>query len=496
MKYVLTSAQMKQADANTMGHFGMLSAVLMERAAMAAVEEITARFPKKETRILIACGTGNNGGDGIAMARLLFLAGYPAAVLFPGKEEKCSVECARQLDIARRYQVPIFREFPEGDWDVVADALFGIGLDRAIGGIYAPLIERLNALPAYKVAVDISSGISADTGQIMGIAFRADLTATFGFAKAGQLLYPGAQYTGTLAVKDIGIDETSLRGALPGIRCLGKEDLAFLPGRKAYSNKGSYGKLLIIAGSRNMAGAAALSGKAACRMGTGLVKIVTPEPNREIIQSLLPEAILSTYTDETDIPAYVQELTGWADAVVAGPGIGVSDTAAKIVKVLLETSDKPLLLDADALNLIAVHPEWLPAAGNAQVVITPHLGEMSRLTGLPVPELQKDLIGCARQFAADRQAVTVLKDARTVTAAPDGTTWINRSGNNGMATAGSGDVLSGIIGALLAQGVVAQTAASLGVYVHGLAGDAASAKVGQAYMMASDIVKNLKTVRK
>lgn len=495
MQYILKSAEMKQCDANTMENYGMLSAVLMERAAMSAVEEIVAEKPEKDTKILIACGTGNNGGDGIAMARLLYLKGYPVTILFPGKEEKCSVEAKRQLDIARRYGINIVKHMPVQTFDVVADALFGIGLDREIGGIYAPLIDQLNALKAWKVAVDISSGISADNGAVMGTAFRADMTVTFGFAKAGQLLYPGAAYTGKLCVKDIGIDEKSLLDIRPKLGKYEEADLSLLPKRNAYSNKGSYGKILIFAGSRNMAGAAAFAGKAACRMGAGLVKIVTAEANRGIIQSLIPEAILSVYEEDTDTDAFVKDQLLWADAVVAGPGIGRSAQAEALVDALLKYVEVPCLLDADALNILSKHPDWF-LRKTSEVIITPHLGEMSRLTGKDIKEIQKNIISVAQRFSCEYDVITVLKDARTVTALPDGFSYLNTTGNHGMATAGSGDVLTGMIGALLGQHVPAAQAAALGVMLHGMAGDAAAQKVGETSLMASDLIDGITAVMK
>lgn len=495
MKYILSSAQMKQCDVNTMEKYGMVSAVLMERAAMSVVEEIVSGKPGRDTEILIACGTGNNGGDGIAMARLLYLKGYHVTILFPGKEEKCSVEAKRQLDIARRYGINIENQLPEREYDVVADALFGIGLDREIGGIYAPLIEQLNALQAWKVAVDIASGISADNGTVMGSAFKADLTVTFGFAKVGQLLYPGAAYTGRLLVKDIGIDEKSLSDIRPKVKMYDGDDLSRLPKRDAYSNKGSYGKVLIFAGSRNMAGAAAFSGKAAYRTGAGLVKIVTEESNREIIQSLVPEAVLSTYDSDTDMAAFVKEQLAWADAVIAGPGIGRSAQAEVLVRSVLTLSEAPCLLDADALNILSEHPDWL-LRKNADVVVTPHLGEMSRLTGNSIKEIRENLFSIAQKFSDEYDVITVLKDARTVIASPGGESFINTTGNHGMATGGSGDVLTGMIGALLGQKVLAEQAAALGVMLHGMAGDAAAQVVGKTSLMASDLINGISTILK
>ncbi len=505
MRFILTSEQMQKCDANTMEGYGVPSAVLMERAACSAVEVIDEAFPDPGASILIACGTGNNGGDGLAMARLLFLKGHVVTVLFPGEEEKCSEEAARQLGIVRAYGIEVIKRLPseefldeelsETAFDVVVDALFGIGLTRDIEGTYRTVIEDLNALSAMKVAVDIPSGLSADTGKVMGIAFCADVTATFGFAKIGQLLYPGADYCGELIVKDIGIDEMSLPGVDPDILMAEPQDLALLPQRKNDTNKGSYGKVLIVAGSFNMAGAAAFSARAAYRSGAGLVRVVTSVENREIIQTLVPEAILATYDEKVEMETFVREQTIWADAIVLGPGIGRSRQAEDLVKRILAEATVPCLVDADGLNILASHPEWIKEA-RATLLITPHPGEMSRLAGTSVLAVKDDLIGEATRFADEYGVITVLKDARTIIRLPGEVTWINTTGNNGMATAGSGDVLTGIIGALLGQGIPVSDAVVLGVMIHGMAGDAAAEAVGRTSLMASDLVDGISTVLK
>ncbi|MCD8324633.1 MAG: NAD(P)H-hydrate dehydratase [Clostridiales bacterium] len=490
MKYVLTAAQMQQCDANTMGKFKMPSAVLMERAALAAVGEIEERFPAPGARVLLACGTGNNGGDGLAMARLLFLKGYSVQILFPGNEEKCSAEAARQLSIVREYGIPVVKQYPEGTFDVIVDALFGIGLCREIGGVYRQMIERMNGADAWKLAVDIASGISADNGAVMGIAFRADRTATFGFAKIGQLLYPGAAYTGELRVEDIGIDRYSLCGFQPAVRMPEASDLSLLPPRQDDSNKGTYGKVLIFAGSYNMAGAAAFSAKAAYRAGAGLVKVATDASNRTIIQNLVPEAVLATWDERTDMDRFAEEQIAWADAVIIGPGIGRSRRAQELVKSVLERAKVPCLVDADGLNILAEKMDWIDT-GRENLVLTPHLGEMARLCKMSVAKIKKDLLAVAEVFSSRYNVVVALKDSRTVTAAPCGRTYINTTGNHGMATGGSGDVLSGVIGALLARAVPAEDAAALGVMLHGMAGDAAAGTVGKTSMTASDIIDGL-----
>ncbi len=498
MKYVLNSAQMQQCDKNTMEEgYGLPSAVLMERAALTAVEEIAARFPHRETRLCLVCGVGNNGGDGLAMARLLHQRGYSATVYFPGKEEKCSVEAARQLAIARRYGILITDTWPEGEFDVVVDAVFGIGLSRPVGGIYAQVVQEMNQAAGFKVAVDIPSGISADDGSVLGCAFRADLTVTFGFAKVGQLLFPGAAYCGELVVRDMGIDELSLFDLRPQVCRPEPEDLAALPGRRADTNKGSYGRLQVFAGCATMAGAAIFSASAAYRMGSGLVRVVTDVANRTAVYTRIPEAVLSVYDEDTDMAGLVRENLPWGDALVLGPGIGTTAAAEMMVGTILSGARVPCVVDADALNLLAQHPEWLEQkAEDVPLILTPHLGEMSRLTGMPIAKIKGDLLRVAGEYAARHGVILVLKDSRTVTALPDGRIFLNISGNNGMATAGSGDVLTGIIGALLGQGLSPEQAAPLGVYLHGLAGDEAAKARGKASMMATDLLEGLSRVMK
>ncbi len=505
MKYLLTAEQMQRCDANTMdAGYGIPSAVLMERAALAVTEEITAACPDSSAGVIVACGTGNNGGDGLAIARLLYLKGYSVTVVFPGNEEKCSTECARQLGILKQYIGGIGKDIPAGspagslcitdeipqiEPEIIIDALFGIGLARDIGGRYRTIIDELNEMDGFKAAVDIPSGISADTGIVMGTAFHADMTVTFGFAKIGQIIFPGAGYCGKLIVKDMGIDENSFTDAASAVRTAEPCDLGCLPGRISDSNKGTYGKLLIFAGSYNMAGAAAFSAKAAYRSGAGLVRVVTDCENREIIQTLVPEAILATYDAKTDMDEFAAEQLEWADAVVLGPGIGRSRQSEDMVRCVLREVRVPCLLDADALNIISDHLEWLDRAGS-DITVTPHPGEMARLLAASVEEVKGSLLSCAEEFTERFGTVTVLKDARTVICTPEGT-WINNTGNNGMATAGSGDVLTGIIGALLGQGADSEKASVLGVMIHGMAGDAAAMHTGKTSLMASDIIEGL-----
>lgn len=492
MRYLVNSREMKLYDTNTIEHFKMPSIVLMERAALAFVEELNRREVDL-TRVLVVCGLGNNGGDGLAIARLLMLEGHSVDVVLPESAGKPSEQNRMQRKILEAYGVAIQNKMPErDDYTLVIDAIFGVGLSRAIEGSYADILTQLNSMKGKKAAVDIASGVSADNGNILGIAFRADITITFAYAKVGQLLWPGNEYSGEVVVKNIGIEEHSWLERKPAVAALEMSDMAeLLPVRRSHSNKGTYGKLLIIAGSVNMAGAAVLSARAAYAAGCGLVRVFTPEENRVVIQTAVPEAVLNTYSSKRmDIEALTESIK-WADVIVCGPGIGTAETGHSLVKNVLKYAAVPVLFDADALNIIAEDTNML-LRPHTEMIVTPHLGEMSRLTGDLVSYIQNCLIEVAEEFARQYNVVCVLKDEHTVTSVPYSQTYLNLSGNSGMATAGSGDVLSGIIGALMAQGISAEQAAPLGVYLHGLAGDATAAYCGKRGMMASDLIEGLR----
>ena len=515
MRILVDSKQMKRCDSNTIEHFGIPSLVLMERAAMGVVEEIEKCLPAASATngILLVCGYGNNGGDGLAIARMLWQKGYTVTVVMPPGEYKISQETQVQMNILERYQISVKSRIPNREFDMVVDALFGIGLTRDLTGLCLEYVLEMNEMRGRKVAVDIPSGINGDTGAVMGAGFYADMTVTFAFAKLGHLLFPGAEYAGEVVVKEIGIDRCSFLDVKPNTFCLDEGDLCEIPSRKTRSNKGSYGKVLTVAGQKNMVGAAFLSAKASYLTGAGLVKILTPEENRVILQQLLPEAILATYTDVQENKNYacanmrgtppscdnalesLDEFLSWASVVVAGPGIGTGALAQSMIKKIIACVDVPLILDADGLNIVAEHPEWLKEA-KGTVIVTPHLGEMARLIHKDIPFIQNRMLETAKEFAEEYHVICVLKDARTVTAMPGGIAWVNASGNNGMATAGAGDVLTGIIAGLVAQGMEPQYAASIGVYLHGLAGEAQTEDRGTYGLMAQDILEGIVCVLK
>ena len=488
MRYLLTSEQMKTCDSTEIEHYGVPSIVLMERAALSVRDVILHRYAQA-SNILVICGSGNNGGDGFAVARLLNMAGRRADVLFVGKHDHMTQETAKQAEIFSRHGGTILPdESGVKGYDLIVDALFGIGLCREVIGRYADLIHAVNRSDTPVVAVDIPSGISADDAHVLGCAVRADITVTMAFPKLGLMLYPGAQYCGEVIVSDIGITAAGLKE--DAVISLESSDLpALLPARRRTANKGTYGRLLLIAGTRNMAGAACLAGRAAYRSGCGLVCVYSHEENRVILQTSLPEALYAPSTDR------LEHWLDWADAVAVGPGMGQSERSLEVLTQVLRQWAGPLVLDADALNLMAAHPE-LTAENAASAIITPHPGEMARLLnssdpeGVQISDIVSRPVDVARQYAARTGYVTVLKGARTVIS--DGEeTYLNLTGNEGMATGGSGDVLTGIIGSFLAQGMGALDAARTGVLTHGVAGDEAAKILGTRSVTAGDIADHI-----
>ncbi|HUM82501.1 MAG TPA: NAD(P)H-hydrate dehydratase [Lachnospiraceae bacterium] len=495
MKNIVTAAQMKECDRDTITNLGIPSLVLMERAALGIAEEVLGYLivsgKEKTGRVLCVCGTGNNGGDGIACARILFMKGINTEIFYTGEPDKGTPETVKEAEIAENLQIPVVSEPHFQVYDVIVDAIFGIGLSRDLGGIYKETVEKINLSGAFIVAADISSGIDADTGRIHGTAVKADKTVTMQYEKAGQIFYPGAKYSGKVSVLDIGIRE-KLTG--PRQKELTEEDIpGLLKKRDPAGNKGTFGKVLIIAGSKNMSGASYFAGLAALRTGAGMVRLLTEESNREIIQKQLPEVMLETWTNADEAVKEIERNLSWADAIAAGPGLGKSETVKKIIAYLLENAGLPLVLDADGLNALEGNSALLRGR-KAEIFVTPHIGEMSRLTGSAIEEIKADPLRAARDLSLLCGIHCILKDARTCIAEPDGTVYINTTGNDGMATAGSGDTLTGMLSSLLAQGTSCDIAGALAVYLHGAAGDLAAAENGPSYMIASDIILQIKNV--
>lgn len=485
MRYLPNGDWMQKADAHTIEEIGIPSVVLMEHAASRTVEILE----KEEidcSNALIVCGSGNNGGDGFAIARLLHGKGQQVTVLFVGKKSSMSAECKLQSEIAGNLGIPIVTELTDEEYTVVLDAVFGVGLNREIGGSYRTLIEQLNEKSGRKVSVDIPSGVCSDDGRILGVAFRAELTVSFQCEKLGTVLFPGKEYAGNVIPVDIGIDISFMKEIQGICYTLEKQDIPMmLPKRRQNSHKGTYGKVLMITGSDGMAGAAFLSAKAAYTSGAGLVRIYTPDSNRMILQQLLPEAVISTYTryDETEL----EHLLNWADVVCIGCGLGQNSISAELLKGTMRMSKVPCIVDADGINLLSYCRELLLET-DRPVILTPHMKEMAGLIGCSISELQEERFTKLVQFTEQYPVVCVLKDARTIVAERARKFFINTAGNQAMAKAGSGDVLAGVITGLLAGHMEAYEGAVLGVYLHACGGDQAKRMLGSYSVLAEDLI--------
>lgn len=488
MQYLVNAAQMKAADQYTIQRLGVPSLELMERAADGCVQ-VMEQEKLDLSDVCVVCGAGNNGGDGFAIARMLLEKDHKVKVFLVGNAEHCTEETKEQIRRLEACGGKVFYCMPEdGSYTLVVDAVFGVGLSRNVEGNYRQVIEWMNAQNAVKFAVDIPSGLSAATGCVLGCAFKADYTVTFQFKKLGLELAQGRKYAGKTVVWDIGISMQTLLDDPDTVKTDEKEDYReLLPKREEDSNKGSYGKLLIIAGSKGMAGAAYLNAHAAYMAGAGLVRVYTSKDNRAILQTLLPEAIITIYEDFEQVE--VIRLLEWADAVCVGSGLGQSKTAERILKTVIDYVRVPCLIDADGLNLLADNKNYLRHIEGRKFVITPHMKEMSRVTGDSVENLKKDRVEFLKEFVETLRIVCVLKDSRTLVAGEDRGIRLNQTGNCAMAKAGSGDVLAGIIAGFMAQGKELEEAASLGTYIHGLAGDLAKIEKGVYSVMARDLIE-------
>ncbi|NLP16058.1 MAG: NAD(P)H-hydrate dehydratase [Clostridiales bacterium] len=505
MKYIVDSVKMKEIDRYTMEEIKIPPAVLMERAAMEVIA-VMKQSITKDDRILVVCGPGNNGGDGVAAGRILHLQGYQVAILLPFNIEICSQQMKEQLTIAGNLGISIDSSIRLHEYNIIIDAIFGIGLSKPIEGNMADIINEINNGNHRVFSVDIPSGISADTGRVMNTAIKAECTITFGYMKQGLILYPGADYAGRITVADIGFPDEALHRVGADTFYYTKGDLAKIPKRKNDGHKGTFGKVLIIAGSEGMSGAAYLSAKACLKTGAGMVKILTSSCNRVIIQSMIPEALYASY----DMDENIKSIIDWADVIIIGPGLGITRRIEELVD-LVTCTQKPLVIDADAINILAnriknigddrismriiKRTDKLAEILPENAVLTPHPMELARLLDIDIDDISDNIIDIANQCSYNNELVYVMKNARTIVAC-SGKKYINISGNCGMATAGSGDVLTGIIAGLLAQGMESYEASCLAVYIHGLAGDLASEEIGTYSLMAGNIADAISNIMK
>lgn len=488
MQLWVNAAQMKAADQYTIQKLGVPSLELMEHAAQACVQVLEDEKVDL-SHVCVVCGSGNNGGDGFAIARILQNNRYSVETFCVENPEHYTEETQEQMHRLQECGGKITYGMPQEDsYSVVIDAVFGVGLSRKVEGRYRQVIEQMNRMRGTKFAVDIPSGLSATTGCILGCAFKADYTVTFQLKKIGLELSQGRTMAGKVIVPDIGISTDSICEDQEIVRTAGKDIYRkMLPDRPEDSNKGTYGRLLVIAGNKGMAGAAYLNAHAAYMTGAGLVRIYTSSDNREILQTLLPEAIITTY-EEYNKEELLSLLT-WADGVCIGSGLGMSRLSEKILKTVIEYVKVPCLIDADGLNLLAENNNYLNQMAERRFVITPHMKEMSRLTGTPVEELKADRIQILKDFISRYRITCVLKDSRTLISSEEKGIRMNLTGNSAMAKAGSGDVLAGVISGWMVQGKEAEDAAELGTYIHGLSGDLAKFEKGVYSVMARDLIE-------
>lgn len=502
MEAVVTRAQMRALDGHAIETVGIPSLVLMEVAGRAVADGAEAYARLEGDRVLCLVGTGNNGADAVVAGRHLRERGFEVEILVLGEEGSLTADARQQLDVARR--LDLRPQLVEGEAAVQAveqalrepgvliDGLFGIGLSRPIEGWRRAVVELIEASPHSVVAVDIASGLDVDSGQVLGEAITADLTVTFQFAKIGQLLQPGRARTGELRVVDIGIPPSTVPSVAGPVVGWMREDTLqeALPPRAANSHKGTFGHLLVVAGAPDRPGSAILAARAAARAGTGLVTVGSDAVTVGRLAPAFMELMgLALGAERVEADALTAALAG-RTALAIGPSLAPDETTVALLRAVLPEARLPVVLDAGALSALGTDIEWLrdrPAA----TVMTPHPGEAARLLGLDTVAVQSDRLTAARRLAEQSGAVVVLKGATTVVAESKGLVALSTRGNPGLATGGSGDVLLGIVGALLAQGVEPGLAARAGVELHGLAGDRAAEEIGERAVLASDVVRFL-----
>ena len=505
---ILNAAQMREADRYTIEEIGIPPLVLMENAGRQVVAAMEAAYEARlDGRVGILCGRGNNGGDGFVVARTLTQRGVDIAVFVIGSVADVRGDARTNLDILGRLGVTVVEIGDEQTWELyfseisqctlIVDAIFGTGLKSALGGMMETVVADINASGIPIVSVDLPSGMSADTPHLVGDCIDASMTVTLAAPKLPLVLPPGEAHAGDVVIADIGIPPDVLEGLDgPRIELLTPEQVRTLvEPRVPESHKGDFGRVTIVAGSRGKTGAAHLAAAGALRSGAGLVTVATPATCLPIVASMAPEFMtepLAETKSGTVVAAAIDTVFGLQhDVIACGPGLGRGPAVAEFVRALIDRSAVPLVLDADALTALADDPSGLLGREERTVIITPHPGEMARLVGASVDEVQANRIQIAADFATTRRLYVVLKGHRTIVATPEGHVFINPTGNAGMATGGTGDVLTGVIAAWLAQLLDAEAACRLAVFLHGAAGDLAEASEGQVAMTAMDLVADL-----
>lgn len=505
---VLTSSQMRSLDTRAIKEFGIIGPILMENAGLEIAKEILHRFPKiADENIVIVAGKGNNGGDGFVVARHLYNRGAKPHVLLLSPKKEVKGDAGLNLSIIDKMGIAVTEIESEDEWSrekanleqasLIIDAIFGTGLTEPAKGFYALVIEDINQVEAFTVAVDIPSGLSADSFQVIGPCVRADLTVTMAAPKIAHVFAPSEEWMGELAVADISMPPLLFKGDDLKLEMVEKDlILPYFLDRRKDTHKGTYGHLFIVSGSFGKTGAAVMAGKAALKMGAGLVTVGTPQSCLPMVARGMVE-LMTEPLDETpegtlasQALEQVMALSEGKDAVMIGPGISSHESTAELVLSLLPRLKIPIVLDADALNIVASQPEVLKSI-SPPVVMTPHPGEFARLLNVSAQQVVKEKLELVPRFAQEYGVFLVLKGYKTLTAAPDGMVFINPTGNPGMATGGSGDVLSGMIASMIMQSDNLLEALLAAVYVHGLSGDMAVEKIGEKPLIASNITSYL-----
>jgi ADP-dependent NAD(P)H-hydrate dehydratase / NAD(P)H-hydrate epimerase len=505
---VLNTQQMRDADRRTIEEIGLPSIVLMENAGRQAVAAMEAAFDDLATsHVAVLCGRGNNGGDGFVVARTLAQRGVDSTVFLLGSVAEVRGDARTNLEVLGRIGLAVVEIANAQDWelhfsevsacDLIVDALLGTGFSGTLTGLLETVVADVNGLGVPIVSIDLPTGVAADSHQVAGTAIEASMTVTLAAPKIPLVFPPADSHGGDLVIADIGIPPPvidELEG--PYIELLTRERMRELvPARAADSHKGDFGHVLLVAGSFGKTGAAHLSALGALRSGAGLVTVASPRSAVPIIAAMgaeyMTEPLEETAAGTVDFAALDRVFELKADVIAVGPGLGRGPSTAAFVHGLVERAGVPIVVDADALNAFAGDPDRLVGRDGVDVVVTPHPGEMARLLNVTVEAVQNDRLNYAREFAAARRVHVVLKGHRTIIAGPENRAFVNLTGNAGMATGGTGDLLTGMIAAWLAQLLDAEAACKLAVYLHGTAGDLAEADEGDVALVASDIANHL-----
>jgi NAD(P)H-hydrate epimerase len=501
---ILNAAQMREADRCTIEDIGIPSLVLMENAGRQVVAAIEAAFEDElDGRVGIICGRGNNGGDGFVVARTLLQRGVDTSVFVIGSLADVRGDARTNIDILGRLGVTVVEISDEQTWELhfseisqcslIVDAIVGTGLTSALSGMMETVVADINASAIPVVSIDLPSGLSADTPDLVGDCIQASMTVTLAAPKLPLVLPPGETHAGDIVVADIGVPGDVVEGLDgPRVDLLTPAQVRVLVEPRApESHKGDFGRVTIVAGSRGKTGAAYLAGIGALRSGAGLVTIATPASCLPIVASMAPEFMTEPLAESeqgTVVTEAVEAILALQqDVISCGPGLGRGPAVAEFVRLLVDRATVPLVLDADALTVLADDPSVLMGKEEREIIITPHPGEMARLTGASIEEVQTSRLQIASEFASSRRLYVVLKGHRTIVATPDGHVFINPTGNPGMASGGTGDVLAGMIAAWLAQLLDAEAACRLAVFLHGAAGDLAAMHEGEVSTTASDL---------